>query len=61
MIISLLSDPSSQIRQILNSLYEGDGFSTETLGKAYFTIKLTGRAMVWPASFDTWKSPFAVF
>ena len=39
-------------------MYEGDGFSTKTLGKAYFTIKLTGRAMVWPASFDTWKAPY---
>ena len=27
------------------------------LEKAYFIIKPTGRAMVWPASSDKWKAP----
>ena len=36
---------------------KGDGFSAKTLGKSHFIFKLTGRAVVRPASSDKWKAP----
>ena len=49
----LIKNDSNQISQILNNnMHKGDGFSAKTLGKAYFIYKLTGQAMVWPASSD---------
>jgi len=32
-----------------------DGFLPKLFGKAYFIVKMTNLAMVWPASFDSWK------
>ena len=42
--------------QILNSMHEGNRLSPKTLDEtAYFTFKMTGPAMVLPASSDFWK------
>ena len=39
-------------------MYEGDGVPTKTLGKKYFPlVKMTGRAVVRPASSDFLKAP----
>ena len=39
-------------------MHEGNGFfSKKLLEKAYFIFKLTGPAMVRPASSDKWKAP----
>ena len=39
-------------------MQEADDFSLNpVLEKAYFIAKLTGRAMVRPASSDIWKAP----
>ena len=51
---------SSQISQILNSMHKGNGFSAQTLGKLISCSKLTGLAMVQPASSDKWKAPLVV-
>ena len=48
---------SSQISQILNSMHKRNGFSAQTLGKLISCSKLTGLAMVQPASSDKWKAP----
>ena len=36
---------------------EGDFFQQNVLKKAYFSVKMTRRAMVRPASSDFWKKP----
>ena len=55
MRISLLIKLSSQIP---NSMHEGNGVSTKTLKKkALFIVKMTGPAMIRPASSDFWKVP----
>ena len=35
-------------------------FQQKLLEKAYFILKLTGRAMVRPASSDFWKAPLVL-
>jgi len=35
----------------------GDGFSAKCLEKSIFFVKMTGPAIVWPASSDFWKTP----
>ena len=35
-------------------------FHLNLLEKTYFFVKLTGRAMVRPASSDKWKAPFKI-
>ena len=42
-----------QISQMLNSMHEGNHFSSKTR----FHFQMTGPAMVRPASFDIWKAP----
>ena len=43
---------------MLNSMHEGDGASTKTLGKkVFFIVKMTGPAIVRPVSSDFWKAP----
>ena len=43
---------------MLNSMHEGDGASTKTLGKkVFFVVKMTGPAIVRPVSSDFWKAP----
>ena len=32
-------------------------FQKKLLGKAYFIVKMTAPAMVWPVSSDKWKAP----
>ena len=36
-------------------MHKGNSFSAKTLGKARFTVKVTGPAMDWPANSDFWK------
>ena len=43
---------SSHISQNLNSIHEGDGFQQKLVEKAYFIFKLSGGAVVRPASSD---------
>ena len=44
------------------SIHEGDGFwSKKYLEKAYFVLKITGLAMIWPASSDFWKAPLTPY
>ena len=43
--------------QTLNIIDKGDVFSAKPLGKAYFIAKMSGLAMVLPASSDFWKVP----
>jgi len=38
-------------------MHEGNRFSSKLLEKAYFIFKMTGAAMVQPASSDFWKAP----
>ena len=38
-------------------MHEGDGFPQKLLEKAYSFVKMTGPAMVRPASSDFWKAP----
>ena len=42
---------------MLNTMNEGDVFQKKLLGKAYFIVKKTAPAMVWPVSSDKWKAP----
>ena len=46
--------------QTLNNMHEGDGFSSKTLGKSLCNCKVTGPAVVLPASPDFWKAPLVV-
>ena len=46
-----------QISQIPNRVHEGNGVSTKLLEKTFFIVKVTGPAMVRPASSDFWKVP----
>ena len=51
--------------QILNSMHEGNCFSSprvfeKLLEKPYFIFKMTGPAMVRPASSDFWKAPYKI-
>ena len=32
-------------------------FQKKLLGKAFFIVKMTAPAMVWPVSSDKWKAP----
>ena len=32
-------------------------FQQKLLGKAFFVVKMTSPAMVWPVSYDKWKAP----
>ena len=41
-------------------MQEGNGFSANTLRKSLFRVKMTGPAMVRPASSDFWKAHFNV-
>ena len=41
-------------------MHQGAGFAAKLLEKAYFIFKLTGRAMVRPASSDKWKAPLSL-
>ena len=41
-------------------MHEGDGVSSKTLGKSLFNCKMTGPAVVLPASPDFWKAPLVV-
>ena len=46
-----------EISQIPNRVHEGNGVSTKLLEKTFFIVKVTGPAMVQPASSDFWKVP----
>ena len=41
-------------------MHEGDGVSSKTLGKSLFNCKVTGPAVVLPASPDLRKAPLVV-
>ena len=53
---------NSQTRSVKSWMVctKGDGFWAKTLGKSHFIFKLTGRAMVRPASSDKWKAPLVI-
>ena len=36
-------------------------FQQKLLGKAYFIVKVTAAAMVWPASSDVWNAPITYY
>ena len=33
-------------------------FQQKLLGKAYFIVKITAPAMIWPVSSNKWKAPY---
>ena len=37
-------------------MHEGLVFQQKLLGEAHLVVKITGPAMVWPASSDFWKA-----
>ena len=36
-------------------------FQQKLLGKAYFIVKVTAPAIVWPASSDVWNAPITYY